>query len=76
MNIETLTSDTRPLTACPVLVTGEDGELTRCGEPLVPIVTVEVVGNNYGSWSHYSIGFACGHTFDEMVSSERNADYI
>lgn len=78
-DIRTIRSTDTELRECPVLEIAEDDEgyeLIPCGTPLNLILTTDIVGDDYGSWPQYIIGFQCGHTIDEMLSSIRNEEHV
>ena len=74
--IETLSTSAQTLTRCPAFVIGDDGLPIACDAELRVIATAEIVGDDYGSWTSYSVDFACGHTLADMQSSLRHADEI
>lgn len=77
--ITTIDSKTWNMVHCPVLELSEDEdgyELIPCDERLVVVASREIVGDDYGSWPVFSVQFQCGHTFDEMVNSLRNDEYV
>lgn len=76
MDIATLASDNATIAKCPTFVVGPDDLPMPCDAPLHVTLTREVIGDDYGSWSTYSVGFECGHSFADMESSLRHADEI
>lgn len=75
-DVHTLAESSATLTHCPVFVADDSGEYRPCGEPLAVIATHTVSGDDYGSWGHDTVAFACGHTLAEMADSIRHADEI
>jgi hypothetical protein len=76
MGIHTISTREEALTICPTLVVADDGDAVRCGTPLVVTAIATVRGDDYGSWTEYDAGFACGHTFEQMRSSLRMEEFI
>lgn len=60
----------------PLWVAPEPSEWIPCGQTLELVATLEVVGDDYGSWANQSVGFRCGHTVEQMQESLRHADEI
>ena len=74
--IRDLKTETKFIQNCPVLMANDFGDPIRCNEPLYVLHTHTIVGDDYGSWPTDSFYFVCGHTFEDMVKSERVADQI
>jgi hypothetical protein len=75
-DIHTIKTSSQQIKFCPTFVIGEDELPETCGAELKVIVTINIVGDDYGSWEEYSVGFECGHTLKEMNNSLKHADEI
>ena len=76
--IQTLKTTETILKHCPVPVMGKDDFVfvELCGEPLDVILNTDIVGDDYGSWSIYDVGFRCGHSFADMKKSMKFSEQI
>lgn len=76
IEIETLKTRESPLTVCPALVVSDAGDPVPCEAELRVVLTADLRGDDYGSWTEYWVGFACGHTLADMEAGLRMAEYV
>lgn len=73
--LETLAFGEYPIEKCPAF-TAIFGDPEVCGQPLVVKVYREVRGDDFGEFTNYGVGFACGHTVADMQDGLRMAEYV
>ena len=73
-----ISQNTKALKTCPVIIQNDEDspEYNICGAVLQPMVTTTIIGDDYGSWPEIGVYFDCGHTFAQMATSLKYAEYI
>jgi hypothetical protein len=74
--IRDLQSHTYIITRCPVFIEGNKGQPVVCSMRLDVTVETTIRGDDYGSFPVYWVGFPCGHSFEQMIESIKNAEFV